>query len=81
MEVRSVPESKRIFRSPGSRADLRTSSIVTGACSRLDAIAVPDHAKRPSMATPVGRTVVQVILGGALLFAIGVWLGRLGAGA
>ena len=33
------------------------------------------------MASPLGRTIVQVILGGALVFAIGLWLGRLGAGA
>ena len=33
------------------------------------------------MASPLGRTVVQVIVGGALVFAIGMWLGRLGAGA
>jgi hypothetical protein len=25
----------------------------------------------------LGRTIVQVILGGALAFAIGLWLGRL----
>jgi erythrin-vacuolar iron transport family protein len=28
----------------------------------------------------LGRTVVQVIVGGALAFAIGLWLGRLVAG-
>ena len=33
------------------------------------------------MASPLGRTIVQVILGGALVFAIGLWLGKLGAGA
>jgi len=32
------------------------------------------------MKSPFGRTIVQVILGGGLVFAIGVWLGRLGAG-
>ena len=32
------------------------------------------------MKSPLGQTVVQVILGGGLVFAIGVWLGRLGAG-
>ena len=33
------------------------------------------------MASPLGRTVVQVIIGGALVFGIGILLGRLGAGA
>ncbi|RYX80700.1 VIT family protein [bacterium] len=32
------------------------------------------------MKSPLGRTIVQVILGGALVFAIGVWLGRYGGG-
>lgn len=31
------------------------------------------------MATPLLTTIVQVIVGGAIVFAIGVWLGRLGA--
>jgi len=31
------------------------------------------------MKSPLGKTVVQVVLGGGLVFAIGVWLGRLGA--
>ena len=32
------------------------------------------------MKSSLGRTVVQVILGGATVFFIGLWLGRLGAG-
>ena len=32
------------------------------------------------MKTPLVQTVVQVIFGGAIVFAIGIWLGRLGAG-
>jgi VIT1/CCC1 family predicted Fe2+/Mn2+ transporter len=31
------------------------------------------------MKSPWVRTVVQVIVGGAIVFAIGIWLGRLGA--
>jgi erythrin-vacuolar iron transport family protein len=31
------------------------------------------------MATPLAKTVVQVIVGGAIVFGIGVWLGTLGA--
>lgn len=31
------------------------------------------------MASPLGRTIVQVIGGGAIVFALGIWLGRLGA--
>jgi VIT1/CCC1 family predicted Fe2+/Mn2+ transporter len=33
------------------------------------------------MASPLGRTIVQVIGGGGIVFAVGLWLGRLGAGA
>lgn len=32
------------------------------------------------MKSPLGRTIVQVIVGGGVVFALGVWLGRLGAG-
>ena len=32
------------------------------------------------MKSPLVQTVVQVIIGGAVVFAIGTWLGRLGAG-
>ena len=31
------------------------------------------------MKSPLGETIVQVIIGGAIVFAIGLWLGRLGA--
>lgn len=31
------------------------------------------------MATPLAQTIVQVVLGGGIVFAIGLWLGRLGA--
>ena len=30
------------------------------------------------MKSPLGKTVVQVIVGGAIVFAIGLWLGKLG---
>lgn len=32
------------------------------------------------MKTPLVKTVVQVIVGGAIVFAIGLWLGHIGAG-
>ena len=32
------------------------------------------------MNSPLGRTIVQVIVGGGIVFGIGIWLGRLGAG-
>jgi VIT1/CCC1 family predicted Fe2+/Mn2+ transporter len=32
------------------------------------------------MQSPLGRTIVQVILGGGLVFGIGLWLGTMGAG-
>lgn len=31
------------------------------------------------MRSPLGQTIVQVILGGGVVFAVGVWLGTLGA--
>jgi VIT1/CCC1 family predicted Fe2+/Mn2+ transporter len=32
------------------------------------------------MQSPLGRTVVQVIVGGGIVFGLGIWLGRFGAG-
>jgi VIT1/CCC1 family predicted Fe2+/Mn2+ transporter len=32
------------------------------------------------MRSPLGSTVVQVILGGGIVFGLGIWLGRFGAG-
>jgi hypothetical protein len=33
------------------------------------------------MKTPLLKTVVQVIVGGGIVFALGLWLGKLGAGS
>lgn len=33
------------------------------------------------MRTPLLETVVQVIVGGAIVFGLGLWLGKLGAGS
>jgi VIT1/CCC1 family predicted Fe2+/Mn2+ transporter len=33
------------------------------------------------MKTPLAKTVVQVIVGGGIVFAIGIWLGHIGAAA
>ena len=33
------------------------------------------------MRSALGQTILQVIVGGGVVFAVGVWLGRLGAGA
>jgi erythrin-vacuolar iron transport family protein len=32
------------------------------------------------MRSPLGRTVVQVIVGGGIVFGLGIWLGRFGTG-
>lgn len=32
------------------------------------------------MKTPLAQTVLQVIVGGGIVFALGIWLGRIGAG-
>ena len=31
------------------------------------------------MKSPLGSTIVQVIIGGGIVFALGIWLGRFGA--
>lgn len=36
------------------------------------------YIRRHFMKSPLGRTIVQVILGGGIVFAIGIWLGNLG---
>jgi len=33
------------------------------------------------MNSPLGKTVVQVIIGGGIVFGLGIWLGKIGAGA
>jgi erythrin-vacuolar iron transport family protein len=32
------------------------------------------------MSTPLAKTIGQVIVGGAIVFAVGIWLGKIGAG-
>lgn len=32
------------------------------------------------MGSPLGKTIIQVIGGGGIVFALGIWLGKLGAG-
>ena len=32
------------------------------------------------MQSPLGRTVMQVIVGGGIVFGLGIWLGKIGAG-
>jgi VIT1/CCC1 family predicted Fe2+/Mn2+ transporter len=38
------------------------------------------YIRRHFMKSPLAQTVLQVIVGGAIVFVIGMWLGRLGAG-
>jgi VIT1/CCC1 family predicted Fe2+/Mn2+ transporter len=59
---------------------LRTALSLAYAVVVLELIAIA-YIRYRYMASPLGRTIVQVILGGGLVFAIGLWLGRLGAGA
>ena len=33
------------------------------------------------MRTPLAKTIVQVIVGGLIVFAVGIWLGKMGAGS
>jgi VIT1/CCC1 family predicted Fe2+/Mn2+ transporter len=39
------------------------------------------YIRRHFMKSPLAQTVLQVIVGGAIVFALGMWLGRLGAGS
>lgn len=59
-------------------SDLRTALHAAYAVVVLELLVIA-YIRYHFMATPLLKTVVQVIVGGAIVFAIGVWLGRLGA--
>lgn len=60
--------------------DLRTALVWAYAVVVLELLAIA-YIRFHYMRSPLGRTVVQVVVGGAVVFAVGVWLGTMGAGA
>lgn len=60
--------------------DLRTALLWAYAVVVVELVAIA-YIRFHFMRSPLGRTVVQVVIGGAVVFAIGIWLGTMGAGA
>lgn len=61
-------------------ADLRTALVVAYAVVLVELVAIA-YIRFRYMRSPLGRTLVQVVVGGAVVFAVGIWLGTLGADA
>ncbi len=59
-------------------ADLRTALWTAYGVVVLELIAIA-YIRYHFMESPLGRTVVQVIVGGGIVLAVGIWLGTLGA--
>jgi VIT1/CCC1 family predicted Fe2+/Mn2+ transporter len=60
--------------------DLRTALLLAYAVVLVELVAIA-YIRYHYMRSPLGRTLVQVVVGGAVVFGVGVWLGTLGAGA
>ena len=60
--------------------DLRTALVVAYVVVVVELLAIA-YIRFRYMGSPLGRTVLQVVVGGAVVFAVGRWLGALGAGA
>ena len=61
-------------------ADLRTALVWAYAVVVVELVAI-SYIRFHFMRSPLGRTVVQVVVGGAVVFGVGLWLGTMGAGA
>ncbi|MER3481516.1 MAG: VIT family protein, partial [Meiothermus sp.] len=59
--------------------DLGTALMLAYAVVVMELLAIA-YIRFRFMRSPLGKTIAQVIVGGGVVFAIGVWLGRLGAG-
>lgn len=59
-------------------ANLHTALLLAYVVVIIELIAIA-YIRFRYMASPLGRTIVQVIGGGGIVFAIGLWLGKLGA--
>jgi VIT1/CCC1 family predicted Fe2+/Mn2+ transporter len=60
--------------------DLRTALWLAYAVVIVELLAIA-YIRYRYMRSPLGRTIAQVVVGGGVVFAVGVWLGGLGAGA
>ena len=60
-------------------SDLRTALILAYVVVVLELVAIA-YIRYRWMRSPLGSTIMQVIVGGGIVFGLGVWLGRFGAG-
>jgi erythrin-vacuolar iron transport family protein len=60
--------------------NLQTALLLAYAVVIFELIAIA-YIRYRWMQSPLGRTIMQVIVGGGIVFALGIWLGRFGAGA
>jgi VIT1/CCC1 family predicted Fe2+/Mn2+ transporter len=61
-------------------SNLRTALLLAYAVVVFELLAIA-YIRYRWMNSPLGKTVVQVIVGGGIVFGLGIWLGRIGAGA
>jgi erythrin-vacuolar iron transport family protein len=59
--------------------NLRTALLLAYAVVVVELLAIA-YIRYRWMHSPLGRTVMQVIVGGGIVFGLGIWLGRFGAG-
>jgi VIT1/CCC1 family predicted Fe2+/Mn2+ transporter len=60
--------------------DLRTALWTAYAVVVVELLAIA-YIRYRYMGSPLGRTIAQVVVGGGVVFAVGLWLGGLGANA
>ena len=60
-------------------SNLRTALLLAYAVVIVELLAIA-YIRYRWMRSALGRTVVQVIVGGGIVFGLGIWLGRIGAG-
>ena len=60
--------------------NLRTALLLAYAVVVFELVAIA-YIRYRWMSSPLGKTVVQVIVGGGIVFGLGIWLGTIGAGA
>ena len=63
---------------PFLMADLHKALMLAYAVVVVELVAI-SYIRYRWMKSPLGSTVVQVIIGGGIVFALGIWLGRFGA--
>ena len=63
---------------PFLMSNLRTALLLAYVVVVLELLAIA-YIRYRWMRSPLGSTIVQVIVGGGIVFALGIWLGRFGA--